>query len=81
MAHPHRRALADLEHAVEERRLVDDLEIGASELARMSPLDRAAKGRDHRLLAIADAEHRDARREEALRSLRRARLVHARRAA
>src|SRR5262245_65707496 len=66
MAHPHRRAFADLEHAVEERRVVDDLEIGASELALMSTLDHAAKGSDHRLLAVADAEHGHPRRKQAL---------------
>ena len=33
VAHPHLRPLALLEHAVEQRRLVDHLKLGAAELA------------------------------------------------
>ena len=60
MAHPYRRPLADLEHAVEQRRIVDDLKLGAAELAVVPALDHPAEGRHHGLLAIADAEHRHA---------------------
>ena len=78
MAHPHLRALAFLEHAVEQRRLVDDLELGAAELAFVPRLDLAAERRHHGLLAVADAEHGHAGGEHGLRRLRRAGLVHAR---
>ena len=81
MAHPYRRPLADLEHALEQRRLVDDLKLGAAELAGVPALDHAAKGSHHGLLAIADAEHRHAGIEDRLWRLRRARLMHAGRAA
>ena len=59
----------------------DDLEIGAAELAVAGRLDLAAELRDHRLLAVADAEHRHAGVETRSRRARRARIVHARRAA
>ncbi len=81
MAHPYWRPLADLEHAVEQRRLVDDLKLGAAELAGVPAFDLAAERRHHGLLAIADAEHRHARVEHRLRRLRRARLMHACRSA
>ena len=69
------------QHAVEQRRIVDDLELGAAELAGVPAFDLAAEGRHHGLLAIADAEHRHAGVENGLRRLRRARLMHAGRAA
>ncbi len=77
MAHPHRRPLADLEHAVEQRRLVDDLKLGAAELAGMPAFDHAAERRHHGLLAVADAEHRHAGIEQTRGAARRAGLVHA----
>ena len=81
MAHPYRSLLADLEHALEQRRLVDDLQFGAAELARVPAFDLAAQRRHHGLLAVADAEHRHAGIEHRLRRSRRARLMHAGRAA
>ena len=77
MAHPYRSLLADLEHAFEQRRLVDDLQLGAAEFAGMPAFDHPAEGSHHGLLAIADAEHRYAGIEQRLRRARRARLVHA----
>ena len=76
MAHPHLRPLAFLEHAIEQRRLVDHLQLGAAELAGMSALDRPAESGNHGLLAIADAEHGNARVEHGLGRLRRAGLMH-----
>ncbi len=76
VAHPHLRPLAFLEHAIEERGLVDDLQLGAAELAVVPALDGSAERSHHGLLAIADAEHGDARVEHGLRRLRRAGLVH-----
>ena len=69
MAHPYGSLLADLEHALEQRRLVDDLQLGAAELAGVPAFDLAAERRHHGLLAIADAEHRHARGEHALAAL------------
>jgi hypothetical protein len=81
MAHPHLRALALFEHAVEQRRLVDDLKVGAAELALVAGLDLTAERRDHGLLAVADAEHGHAGAEDGRRRTRRAGLVHRGRAA
>ena len=81
MAHPYGSLLADLEHALEQRRLVDDLQLGAAELAGVPAFDLAAERSHHGLLAIANAEHRHAGGEHGLRRLRRARLMHAGRAA
>ena len=81
VAHPHLRALAFFEHALEQRRLVDDLQLGAAELAGVPRFHLAAERRHHGLLAVADAEHRHARVEHGLRRLRRAGLVHGGRAA
>ena len=77
MAHPHGSLLADLEYTLEQRRLVDDLQLGAAELALMSAFDHPAQRRHHGLLAVADAEHRHPDIEQRLRRARRARLVHA----
>ena len=76
MAHPDRIALAFSPHALEQRALGDDLDLGAAELAVMAALDLAAELRRHRLLAIADAEHRHAGAEDVLRRPRRDRLGH-----
>ena len=81
MAHPYPCPLADLKHAVEQRRIVDDLQLGPAELSGMPALDHAAERRHHGLLAIADAEHRHAGIEQCCRGLRCARLVHRGRAA
>jgi hypothetical protein len=77
VAHPHLRPLPLLEHALEQRRLVDDLKLGAAELAVMPALDLAAERSHHGLLAITDAKDRHAGGEQRLRRLRRAGLVHA----
>ena len=60
MAHPDRIALADLPDAVGERRRYRQLDLGAAELAVMAGLDLAAELMRHGLLAVADAEHRQA---------------------
>ena len=70
VAHPHLMPLALLPQPVEQRRAVDDLEIGAAELAGAVGIDRAAELLAHRLLAVADAEDRQPRLEEALRHAR-----------
>ncbi|GFO83143.1 MAG: hypothetical protein A49_27700 [Methyloceanibacter sp.] len=75
MAHPHLRALALLEHAVEKRRLVDDLQLGAAEFAFVPRFHLSAERRHHGLFAVADAEHGNAGREQRLRRLWRAAFV------
>ena len=60
MAHPDRIALPDLPDAVGERRRYDQLDLGAAEFAVMAGLDLAAELMRHGLLAVADAEHRQA---------------------
>ena len=60
VAHPDRIALADLPDAVGQRRRYRQLDLGAAELAVMAGLDLAAELMRHRLLAVADAEHRHA---------------------
>src|SRR6185312_10782871 len=58
VAYPDLLAVARLPDAVEQRRLRLDLDLGAAELAVMAALDLAAELVRHRLLAVADAEHR-----------------------
>ena len=60
VAHPDRIALALLPHALEQRRVLGHQDLGAAELAVMTALDLAAELLRHRLLAVADAEHRHA---------------------
>src|SRR5207253_2541701 len=54
----------------EQGALTDDLDFGAAILAFGSAFDLAAKLLNHRHLAIADAQHRHAKLEDALRSTR-----------
>src|SRR4029079_13704620 len=61
----------------DRRRVVDDLKLGAAELAVMPAPDLPAERSHHGLLAITDAKHRHAGGEQRLRRLRRAGLVHA----
>ena len=81
MAHPHRRPVARLPHAMEQRRVAHDLDLGAAELAGMAAFDLAAEPGHHGLLAIADAEDRHAGIEDGLGRLRRAGLMHGGRSA
>ncbi len=60
VAHPHRIALALAPHPLEQRRILGHRHLGAAELAVVAALDRAAELLRHRLLAVADAEHRHA---------------------
>ncbi len=60
MAHPHRIALALAPDAVEQCAAVGHLDLGAAELAGVAALHFAAELFRHRLLAVADAEHRHA---------------------
>jgi hypothetical protein len=81
VAHPHLMALADLPEAVEQRALLGDGEEGAAEfaipLALVTRLDPAAELVGHDLLAVADAEDRQAAVEQRLRRARAAFLRHA----
>ena len=77
MAHPH--GLLGRE-VVEELGLVG-LELRLAELRRARALDGAAEVARHELHAVADAERRDAEREDLRVELRRALGVHGRRAA
>ena len=72
VAHPDRIALALLPHALEQRGVLGDQHLGAAELAMMPRLDLAAELVRHRLLAVADAEHRHAGVEQFLGGERRA---------
>ena len=70
MAHPDLVLLARLPQPVEQRRLADDLDEGAAELALVGRRDPAAQLLGHRLLAVADGEDRHAGVEEMLRRAR-----------
>ncbi len=76
VAHPHGVPGAFLPDALEQRGVLHHLDLGAAEFAVMSALDLAAELRRHRLLAVADAEHRHAGIENGLRSARRRRFGH-----
>src|SRR6266852_4813494 len=58
MAHPYRIPLALAPHAVKQGTILGHLHLGAAELAMVAALDLAAELVRHRLLAVADAEHR-----------------------
>ena len=60
VAHPDRIFFALAPHAFEDRAVGGDLDLGAAEFAVMAAFDLAAELRRHRLLAVADAEHRHA---------------------
>ena len=60
VAHPDRIFLALLPDALEDRAVGHHLDFGAAEFAMVPALDLAAELRRHRLLAVADAEHRHA---------------------
>ena len=62
--------LARLPQAVEQRAVAGDLDEGAAELAMVGRRDPAAELLRHGLLAVADAEDRQARVEEVLRRAR-----------
>src|SRR5258708_18587214 len=76
MAHPDLLAAAFGPEPLEQRAAVDDIDEGAAELAVIGGLDAAAELCAHRLLAVADAEHRNTELEHALWRLGRSRLVH-----
>ena len=76
VADPDRIFLALLPHAFEQRRCLGDLDLGAAEFAVMAALDRAAELLRHGLLAVADAEHRDAGVEDGLGRERRVLVEH-----
>ena len=65
VAHPHLLTRAHRPDPVEERTGLDDLEKRTPEFALGRGLDGTAKRRTHRLLAVADAEQRDAERVDA----------------
>ena len=81
VAHPHRITLADFPNAVIERRRFGHLHFGAAEFAVMAAFDLAAELLRHRLLAIADAEHRHAGLIDRHRRERRVLVEHGRRPA
>ena len=72
VAHPHGIALAHVPHAVEQRALFLDQDVGAAELRRVPALDLAAELHGRRLLAVADRENGQAGIEDRLRCARRA---------
>ncbi len=74
VAHPHRVLGALVPEALEQRGGAGDLQIGAAELAVVPALHAAAELRHHGLLAVADAEHRQAGREHPVGRARRAEL-------
>src|ERR1700691_4852253 len=81
MTHPYRIALADLPHAVIERRWLYHLDFGAAEFAVMAAFDLAAELLRHRLFAVANAKHRDAGLIDRQRRQRRIPIEHGRGAA
>src|SRR5690606_31643523 len=70
MAHPYLMAGAFGPDTVEQRAIGLDLKKGAAEFALMAGFDLTAKLGAHGLLAITDAEHRDAGLEDLLRRTR-----------
>src|SRR6185437_5793315 len=76
MAHPHLLARALLPKAREQRAILHDVEEGAAEFAMIRRRDLAAQLRAHRLLAIADAEHRHAELEHGIGGARGCILMH-----
>ena len=68
--------MANLADAVKQRAVGDDLDIGAAELAFFRRFHAAAQLGAHGLLAIADAQHRQAAFKDALRSTRGAFAMH-----
>jgi len=66
VAHPHLFMRAVVPHARRDRRGGDDVDIGAAKFAVVAGFDEAAQLLDHRLLAVADAEQRDAHGEQAV---------------
>ena len=60
VAHPDRIFLALHPDALEQRTVGRHLDLGAAELAVVAAFDLAAELLGHRLLAVADAEHRHA---------------------
>ncbi len=72
VAHPDLMARAGGPEALEQLAILVDVEEGAAEFAVMAALDLAAELHAHRLLAVADAEHRQAAVEDDLRRARRA---------
>ncbi len=81
VAHPHGLFVAHGKEAVEQAAGAHDLDLGPAVFARFGGLDRAAEGRHHGLLAIADAEHGNARIEQRARHARAFLRCHARGAA
>src|SRR5439155_14732345 len=80
MAHPDLLAVARAPQPVEQRAGAGDLDEGAAELAVGRGLDLAAELGAQGLLAVADAEQRDAEGEDDLRRARRAGVEHGGRA-
>src|SRR5262249_32389286 len=67
MAHPYGVARSDRPYAFEQWRLPGNVDLGASEFALAAGFDPAAQLADHRLLAVADAEHGNAQLDHLLR--------------
>ena len=81
VAHPDRIFFAFAPDALEQRAVGHDLDLGAAELAMVAALDFAAELLRHRLLAVADAEHRHAGLKDRLGRQRGILVEHRRRAA
>jgi hypothetical protein len=76
VAHPDRVFFPHMPHALEERVLGQDLDLGAAEFRVVPALDLAAELHRHGLLAVADAEHRHLAVEHVLRRAGRALAGH-----
>ena len=81
VAHPHGVGGALAPHALEQGRIGGDLHLGAAELAVVAALHAAAELCHHGLLAVADAEHRQAGLEHPVRRPGGAKFRHAGRSA
>ena len=81
MAHPDLLAPALVPDALEQHAVIGQIDERATELAMVRPLHLATQLVAHRLHAVADAEHRHAGLEHALRRARRASLRQAGRSA
>jgi len=81
MANPNRTPRQPVAQAREKRRFFFNLDIAAAEFAIVAALDLAAELLRHRHLAVADAEHGNARVEHRLRRAGRTLFHHARRTA
>src|SRR5690606_18613925 len=77
MAHPNVIPRALGPDALEQRAVIDYLDLGATKLPTCARPHLAAELSHHRVLAIADAKHRQTRSEDGIWSRRRVAFIHA----